>query len=76
MVFKIQLKDCKSVYSQSKQTDNHAIAEFLRPLDLPVLCKEANDKLTSPITKEEISAAISSLNSNKSPGIDGFPPER
>lgn len=40
-----------------------------------MLGKETNDNLTSPITKEEISAAISNLNTNKSPGTDSFPPE-
>ena len=65
----------KYLYSQSEQVNNHSAAEFLSSLDLPTLGKEANDKLTSPITKEEISKAISSLNTNKSPGTDGFPPE-
>ena len=40
-----------------------------------VLGKEINDKLVSPITVEEIEKAITSLNANKSPGTDGFPPE-
>ena len=34
-----------------------------------------NDKLVSPIKVEEIEKAITSLNANKSPGTDGFPPE-
>lgn len=64
----------ESLYSQPERVNNQLIDEFLSSLDLPTLGKEANDKLTSPITKEEISKAISSLNTNKSPGTDGFPP--
>lgn len=40
-----------------------------------MLGKEINDKLLSPITTEERDKAISSLNANKSTGMDSFPPE-
>lgn len=65
----------KHLCSQSEQVNNHSIAKFLSSLDLPTLGKDAIDKLISPITKEGISKAIYSLNTNKSPGTDGFPPE-
>lgn len=64
----------KSLYSKREQADKHIIKEFLNSLDLPSIGKEVNDKLVLPISKEEIDKAISNLNSNKSPGTDGFPP--
>ena len=64
-----------SLYSQKEHSNETTILEFLNSLDLPVLGKEMNDKLVSPITVEEIEKAITSLNANKSPGTDGFPPE-
>lgn len=40
----------QSLYSQSAQVDRHFIVEFLNSLDLPMLGKEVNDKLVSPVT--------------------------
>lgn len=65
----------KALYTRREQAEKHTIIEFLNSLDLPSIGKEVNNKLIMPISKEEIDKAILSLNSNKSPGTDGFPPE-
>lgn len=54
----------KSLYSQSIQGDVNKITDFLNSLDLPTIGREANNRLTSLISQEEIIKAISSLNSN------------
>lgn len=64
-----------SLYSNRDQSDTQSITEFLNSLDLPNIGTQINEQLTQPITREEINDAISSLNNNKSPGVDGFPPE-
>ena len=48
---------------------------FLNQLNFPTLSPDGKMRLDEPITKEEIDAAISSLQSGKSPGPDGFPAE-
>lgn len=65
----------KSLYSQNTHVGKNEITDFLNSLDLPSISTEANNKLTPLITQEEIYKAISNLNSTKSPGTDGFPPE-
>ena len=63
------------LYSNKDQTDTQTITTFLNSLDLPNIGTQINEKLTQPITREEISEAILSLNNNKSPSVDGFHPE-
>jgi hypothetical protein len=47
---------------------------FLSIIELPHLTQEDQNELEHPFTKTEIEKAISSLQSGKSPGDDGFPP--
>lgn len=49
--------------------------DFLNNLNVPQLSSDNQNNLEKPITKEEIVLAISSLNSGRSPGPDGFPAE-
>ena len=48
---------------------------FLSNIHLPKLTEDEQGEISCPLTQKEIEKAISSLNCNKSPGEDGFPPE-
>lgn len=48
---------------------------FLDNLKISELSPDDGERLDRPITKEEIELAVSSLQSGKSPGPDGFPAE-
>lgn len=63
----------QTLYDQPKAFSAHSVDSFLTRLDLPSLGKLHNERLTKPITIEEITKVISSIKSNKSPGPDGFP---
>lgn len=47
---------------------------FLSNTELPRLTED-QEEINCPFTQKEIEKTISSLQSNKSPGEDGFPPE-
>jgi hypothetical protein len=44
-------------------------------VEIPELDEDDKDRMEQPITPDELSNALSELNNNKSPGIDGLPPE-
>lgn len=52
-----------------------AVCEYLAPIPLLELSKEAARELELPIKMEEILSAIRTLSPNESPGLDGFPVE-
>ena len=47
--------------------------EFLANVDHPVLPEVEKDALDSQITLQELGHALSKLNNNSAPGIDGLP---
>lgn len=55
--------------------DSSATSHFLNNLNIPKLCDDSVKKLEEPISHIEITKAISSMQSNKCPGPDGFPSE-
>ncbi len=51
------------------------VEDFLGRLNVPTLSSDVRNLLEEPISQEEVIAAITSLQSGKSPGPDGFPSE-
>ena len=68
----------KSFYSalyQSELPDETDINTFFENLEIPSVNQEDAQRLDNPIELEEIIRAISSMQSGKAPGPDGFPTE-
>ena len=63
------------LYQSESQNDEIEIERFLAQISLPRLNSEEQKGLDLPFTNKEIEDALGSLQSNKSPGEDGFPPE-
>lgn len=51
------------------------VQESLEQLDIPRLSEEDKETLEAPFTEEEFRRALGDLNSGKTPGSDGLPPE-
>uniref|UniRef100_A0A8C5LLJ0 Reverse transcriptase domain-containing protein n=1 Tax=Leptobrachium leishanense TaxID=445787 RepID=A0A8C5LLJ0_9ANUR len=49
------------------------VTQYLDRIHLPALSSTQSDRMSSPITEEELSSAIKSLPKHKAPGPDGFP---
>ena len=62
-----------NLYSSDCTADFNIMENFFNNLDLPSLSQDLRNNLDAPITQEEISAAISSMQSGKSPGPDRLP---
>lgn len=65
---------CKTLYT-SEPSSRGEVEYFLGRLNIPTLSSDAQNLLEEQITQEEMAAAITSLQSGKSPGPGGFPPE-
>lgn len=64
-----------NLYESQSVGDLNKIESFLSQLDLPNLNLEEQGGLNAPFNQVEIGEALLSLQVNKSPGEDGFPPE-
>lgn len=64
-----------NLYESESPEDLSTIDTFLNNIDLPKLNQDDQRYLDSPFTPKEIENALGTLQSNKSPGEDGFPPE-
>lgn len=65
----------ESLYRSQGSASQLQIQTFFNNISLPIISDKDRDYLNSPITPEEVLAAIQSMSSNKSPGPDGFPSE-
>ncbi len=62
----------KTLYASELDNDTLTSSKFLDGLQMPQLTDERAKLLEGPVTVTEIDNAISSLQSGKSPGADGF----
>ena len=60
------------LYTSEFSNNTKLMDNFLSQLNIPTLSPDSKMRLDAPITKEEIDVVISSLQSGKSPGSDGF----
>ena len=65
----------RQLYESESPGDETQMDAFFQKLDLPTISPNYNQTLDAPLTLAEIKEAISSTNSGKSPGPDGYPVE-
>lgn len=63
------------LYTSEAPVDQDTASDFLNMLDIPTLPPDLRKALDEPISNSEITSAISSMQSGKSPGPDGFSAE-
>lgn len=64
-----------NLYKSEVQLDKNRCDAFLGQLDLPQLAVTDSTHLDDPISLEELKDAVGNMQRNKSPGLDGIPPE-
>ena len=64
-----------TLYQSERELNKTECENYLKQLDLPCLSVEDSLNLDNPLTLEELEKAASSMQPNKSPGLDGIPPE-
>lgn len=64
----------RSYYSDLFSTQNPSDEEICIITDLiqPIFCQDMNNKLSPPLSKEEVRRAFFDLNPSKAPGPNGF----
>ena len=65
----------QQLYKSESPDDETHMDAFFQKLDIPRVSPNDNQALDAPLTLSEIKEAISSMNSGKSPGPDGYPVE-
>uniref|UniRef100_A0A803KF69 Reverse transcriptase domain-containing protein n=1 Tax=Xenopus tropicalis TaxID=8364 RepID=A0A803KF69_XENTR len=65
----------QKLYSSTATYTAPQLRHFLDSIHIPKLSPTERAWLNAPITLEEITTAIQSLPSNKTPGLDGLPPD-
>lgn len=64
-----------NLYSSEVTLNTDSCKNFFYNLELPTLSSQDAEKLSAPITLEELCKALISMKKGKSPGWDGIPPE-
>ena len=64
-----------NLYHSESEKDEIKINNFLSKIQLPTISNEEQMGLNASFTLREVEEVLHSLQSNKSPGEDGFPPE-
>lgn len=64
-----------ALYTSETSSDTQGIDNFFSTLEIPSVSPDLVDNLEMPISIEELSTAISSMQSGKCPGPDGYPIE-
>lgn len=64
-----------NLYKSESQPEQDRCNDFLKKLHLPQLATNASILLDSHISLEELKEAALAMQRNKSPGLDGIPPE-
>lgn len=65
----------EELYSSDCATSLENRRKFLDKINFPSLTEDQRNQLCGPVTEEEVSDAIKTLQSGKSPGPDGFGPD-
>ena len=65
----------KSLYQSESTADQSLVNSFLNTLPTPSINQDIKSRLDEPLSLDEVTQAIRSMQSNKSPGPDGFPIE-
>ena len=63
----------KELYQSESSADQSLIDAFLNPLPIPSINQDLKCQLKQPLSLNEVTQAIRSMQSGKSPGPDGFP---
>lgn len=64
-----------NLYKSESQPEQNRCNDFLKKLHLPRLATTASTLLDSHISLKELKKAALAMQMNKSPGLDGIPPE-
>lgn len=65
----------ESLYQSEYPDDTQLQSEFLNKLDIPTMTDQDKIGLDKPLTVNEMSEAVRSMRSGKTPGPDGIPIE-
>lgn len=65
----------QSLYTSESDADLSEFDDFFHSLDVPLVNQDLVKELEQPITVEELSRAVKSLQSRRSPGPDGYSTE-
>lgn len=65
----------ENLYKSEVPVNKDRYANFFSNLEIPVVSQAQVDMMDEPIDEEEVRAAIMSMKSGKSPGLDGFTAE-